>query len=88
LNAWTAVLKQRSQVGEHGEPFTGDIIYSNSNVPNGVANCILSVTSAYTALPASSKPDYEAIGGPNSNNWLNGAFGACGISLNLGWFGY
>ncbi|HZQ21904.1 MAG TPA: RHS repeat-associated core domain-containing protein [Terriglobales bacterium] len=77
LNAWNTT--------ENLPPFTGDIIYYNARANCDTANCLVNSTIAFHNDRM--RPAYIPYGGPNSNTWLDSAFGGCGIHLNLHWWG-
>jgi RHS repeat-associated protein len=73
LNAW--------DTGPSGA-FTGNTVFKDkNNCP--LADCLVGATDRYQNSPRSSKPHYDYYNGPNSNTWLKGTFGSCGINLPI-----
>jgi RHS repeat-associated protein len=68
------------------DPFTGRSIYKDDNANCDTANCLINNADAYQANTAA-WPKYKYLGGPNSNTWVRGLFGQCGINLHNRWYG-
>jgi RHS repeat-associated protein len=86
LQGWNTT--QESQGGRPLDPFTGNITYYNGTAKCDTASCLINSVAGYQAANGQGvHPAYHPIFGPNSNTWLNGTFGGCGINLNLNWFG-
>jgi RHS repeat-associated protein len=72
LNAWDTVPAPP-------ESYTGTTEYTANSCT--IANCVIGTTQVFNQDPQ--KPNYRPIIGPNSNDWLKGTFGACGVNLNM-----
>jgi hypothetical protein len=72
LNAWDTVPAPP-------DSYTGTTVYTANSC--NVANCLIGTTRVFNQDPQ--KPNYHPIIGPNSNDWLKGTFGACGVNLNM-----
>ena len=72
----------RGFVTKRAQQTTGDVIYWNGGSgANALGQCLIATGNAHQASKNDLK--YNGYIGPNSNNWLNTIFAACGVNLGL-----
>jgi RHS repeat-associated protein len=86
LNAWncTSVPCKPGEIGPL-EPFSGHTVFKKNPANCDQADCLINRTTTFHDQP--DHPKYHAVGGPNSDTWLKGTFGTCGINLHIRWYG-
>lgn len=64
--------------------YQGTVVYSGNSCQ--AASCMVGTGQAYESDPGS-WPNYNPYLGPNSNDWIKGNAGACGVSLPINTWG-